>query len=654
MSPILSRYVRNLQRLALVVCAVLAGLAWQAFPARAEQVQLPITLDYPLIRAAFIRSAFTAPGQRAVVVDKDQGCTKIELWDLEVSPDGAHIKLRTRIKLKAGITVFGKCLDPVDWEGWLEAWQQVEVDPRAMRFRVSTVETKLLKEDGRPAVVGNMVLSLVETHVRDYLNQLNINLKPPVDDLGVQLPLFIREDQRAMVAGWLASLKPLEVRVEPEAVKVIMSMQVDLPPEKPAPPTPPTSPAPPTPEEKAELSQRELAAFAKYWEAWDSYLVNQIKSLAGKELSQEERDELLAAMLDARIGFVEALSRPDGELPGQGRDLVREQFIKTWQRLSPILRKHLLPKPDQSLFNYLAFITAQDALKALDKIGPKLGLDLSREGLMRLARLVDKAGYYPELDYNYEVDAELRKLLGFGPPLPVRGKRYDPRDLAPKNEQGWLDWLTPKAWAAGKAEDQASGRMAQVIEWAPPAKDGLKAYLDKVRAMLESAAQKAMESNGHGKERGEFFRGLILAAAWQESCWSQFKRQSGALVYLRSYNNTSVGIMQVNERVWRGMYDLESLRWDAVYNARAGCEIMENYMRRYALRKLKPAQIEDADLLAQALYAMYNGGPGQLGALTKRKARGRLWLSDKLFIKKYEDVKRGSLGRVGNCLAVGD
>lgn len=657
MPSLLSRYVLNLSRLALVVCAFSLGLAWTVSPARAEQVQLPITLDYPFIRAAFIRNAFTAPGEKAVVVDKDQGCTKIELWDLEVAPDGQRIKLRTRIKVKAGLTVFGKCLDPVDWEGRLEAWQMVEVDANAMRFKVRTVGSKLFRENGQPATVGNLVLGLVETYVNDYLNQLSINLQPPVRDLEVQLPLFIRANQRAMVAGWLASLKPLEVRVELDAVKVIMAMQVDLPAESPAPPPAAPKPAPLSPEEQAELSQRELAAFAKYWEAWDSYLVTQIRSLAGKDLTPEERDELLSTMLDARIGFVEALSHPEGGRPGQGRDLVREQFIDTWQRLSPILRKHLLPQPSQSLFNYLAFVTAQDAIKTLDKIGPKLGLDISREGLMRLARLVDQAGFYPELDYSYEVDAELRELLGFGPPLPVRGKRYDPRDLQPKDQSGWLDWLVDTAWAADdgvdKGSDQAMGKMAQVVEWAPPQKAGPREYLAKVRAMLESSAQQAMKKGEHGGKRLEFFRELILATAWQESCWRQFKRQGGALVYLRSYNNTSVGIMQVNERVWRGLYDLQSLRWDAVYNARAGCEIMENYLRRYALRKLKPAQINDAELLAQVLYAMYNGGPSQLRALVKRKAMGRLWLSDKLFIKKYKSVKDGKLVQLGTCLGAG-
>jgi len=628
--------------LAMVLC-LLSGVR----QAGAEEVVLPITLDYPFIRAAFIRSAFTAPGQRAVAVNKDQGCTLIELWDLQVQPDGERVKLKTRIKIRAGFTILGKCLDPVNWEGVLEAWQKAEVDAEAMRFRVVTQESRLLGDDGRPAVVGNLVLSLVETHVHAYLNQLNINLQPPVKDLGVQLPLFFRDDQRERVEAWLQSLKPVSVSVRPQAVKVLMSMQVELPPVPPAPEIPPSALEP------APITERQVEAFTKYWEAWDSYLVTQIMSLAGKELSAEERDQLLAAVLDARFGFVRALVQPGQEMSPE-HDLVRQQFLETWQRLAPIMRKHLLPEPSASLFNYLAFFTAYDALAALDKLGPALGLEISRQGLVRLARLVDQAGFYPELDYAYEVDPKLRTILGFGPPLPVSGRRYDPRNLVPSDRFDLFSWLVSRAHAAENEESPGTGKMANVLEWAPPKGGEFKPYLDKVRDMLAQAARQAWERGKEKKPGPDYFVDLVWATAWQESCWRQFERKGGELVYLRSYNNTSVGVMQINERVWRGLYDISSLRWDAVYNGRAGCEILENYLRRYALAELKSEEALDWDLLARIVYAIYNGGPAQAKAYMKRHKNSRFWKSDRLFWQKYKLVKNGKLARVASCLGQGD
>ena len=74
----------------------------------------------------------------------------------------------------------------------------------------------------------------------------------------------------------------------------------------------------------------------------------------------------------------------------------------------------------------------------------------------------------------------------------------------------------------------------------------------------------------------EVFRQLLLTAAWQESCWRQFAVKDAKRVPLKS-GSGDIGLMQINERVWRGLYDLQGLRWDMVYNARAGTDILENY-----------------------------------------------------------------------------
>ena len=80
-------------------------------------------------------------------------------------------------------------------------------------------------------------------------------------------------------------------------------------------------------------------------------------------------------------------------------------------------------------------------------------------------------------------------------------------------------------------------------------------------------------------------------------------------------------MMQINERVWRGLYDLKHLRWNIRYNVRAGCEILEQYFTRYALPNKQAGKL-DPDTLASALYAMYNGGPGDFQKYPAAKSRG--------------------------------
>lgn len=62
--------------------------------------------------------------------------------------------------------------------------------------------------------------------------------------------------------------------------------------------------------------------------------------------------------------------------------------------------------------------------------------------------------------------------------------------------------------------------------------------------------------------------------------------RNGIITFLSSYNRTSAGTMQINERVWRGIYGEVSLRWDIRYHALAGCEILHRYLTKYALTRV--------------------------------------------------------------------
>jgi len=181
-------------------------------------------------------------------------------------------------------------------------------------------------------------------------------------------------------------------------------------------------------------------------------------------------------------------------------------------------------------------------------------------------------------------------------------------------------------------------------------------YLKRVRGLVADNAGFTLMKSKIPDARGPLYKNLAQATAWQESCYRQFKGDDGTLSYLRSYNGTSVGLMQINERVWRGLYDSPSLRWDIGYNAKAGCEVLEVYITRYALRNLKDmkdgAKVSDDDL-AGAIYAMYNGGPGQFDKFLERRKSGKLYDSDKLFLQKWNWVTGGKEDQIVKCLVGG-
>ena len=92
------------------------------------------------------------------------------------------------------------------------------------------------------------------------------------------------------------------------------------------------------------------------------------------------------------------------------------------------------------------------------------------------------------------------------------------------------------------------------------------------------------------------------------------------------------------------------MRWNIWYNAQAGCQILERYFLIHLTGKNKPNERLDSDTMARALYAMYNGGPGQLKKFLRRHKRKKYYLSDKLFWQKYLWVKGREWSRCDDCL----
>ncbi|MHB8910012.1 MAG: lytic transglycosylase domain-containing protein [Syntrophales bacterium] len=604
-----------------------------------ETVSLPVTLDYPFIRSVLVHQLYTAPGQRAIVIDEKQGgCTHIELSNPEVSRELSMIKVGSIIKIRAGVPILGACMGAIEWEGYIEALQRLVVDEKSWQARFETVESRILNKDRKPVTIAGNLLALIETHVDPYLNRTSVDLAPPIKEMKDFLPIFFLPAEQRRVHRLIETLRLGPVQVEESAVKVNLQVEVETE-------SRPRAPA-------AQLSPSDIERISRVWEDWDAFLVFEIESLIGQPISDTERASLLEILLANRHEFLQALD--DKTISS---NLVRRQFIWTWQRLSRILRKYLVNEQSRPPLSYLAFFTAADALAALDRLGPTLGLEISRDGLLRLARLLSTSTADPTLSYAYALDPGLREFLGLGPPLDDSGPASDVQEMdlpeemeknaEPDNRHSWLDqFLFPVAWA----KEGNPALLAQIKQWIPSARDP-NPYIGKVRNLLEEATDRIFVANPLAGDDNSFFHILVSATAWQESCWRQFLVRAGKIRYLISNNGSSVGLMQINERVWRGIYRVESLRWNISYNVKAGCEILNLYLRNFALKKIKPAKPSDLDTIAHVTYAMYNGGPDELKHYFKRSSAKKFYRSDRLFREKYIAVKRSEFDQLGICFS---
>ena len=596
---------------------------------------LPITLEYPLLRHLVVQAAFTEEGDRATLLDEEDGCARIVASDPQFSSTDDQLRSLTHVSLKLGKAFGNDCFLPIQWEGYLELVQKPKFVPETFTLAFETVASNLYTSDHKPARVSPFIWNRIRTDVHRHMEQIALDLAPPVDDLKTfLLPLFPPRNQQVAKTA-LDTIEPGTVVVGSDHIKAHVNIVLPVDTESEA----------STPETR--LTQEEQARFIQNWERWDAFLVHIITQLAGQKLTLEDRQTLLETLLVTRHRFSDALNSVE-----QHRDFVRVQFTDVWQQLAPIFRKTLLrPNADGGL-GYLTFFTASDALLALDAISPAMAIDISNDGLIRLARILDDA----PLQYKPDMDVTLRLILG----LPTHSMEplqdlpeQSPNKSPPQKSESTikpLSWLksliSTVVWAKNVPSTQ---KPAYFSQWLP----GLQKrsdYLTKVRMLLDRAATATHTRKKIPLDLYKFYIPLIQATAWQESCYRQFHVKKGSPTYLLSYNGTSVGLMQVNERVWRGIYDIERLRWDVAYNALAGNEIAALYLKRYVLKQIDNIDALDDNTVAGLVYAIYNGGPGHLKKYLARHGENKLYLTDRLFLQKWGWVLAKQWNKIDRCL----
>ncbi|HYQ59491.1 MAG TPA: lytic transglycosylase domain-containing protein [Desulfatiglandales bacterium] len=599
-------------------------------------VEIPLTFDFLLVRSMLKDALYTSPGGKVLLEDQD-GCTSIELWDPKVFPAGTSLGIKSKMKFETGFRIGSTCFHLLTWAGEIEILQRLRLDKENWQLRFETEDSFIYDRNHKRPFFAGMFWAHVKPYFHSNMDKMKIDLSSAARELRNLLPLFFSEEQRPQVESWLGTLRPGEVTIGPDAVESKLMMDVTV--------SPATDSAP-------EVTQSELERLTRDWETWDAFFVYEIQSLINQPLEQWERDEILDTLLSMRYTFTQALAEDS-----LTRDLISRQFTDSWDRVSKILRKYLRHETFPSLLRHIAFFTAADALAVVEKLGPAIGMEMTPEGLRRLASLFGEEGRETDLGYTYEVDPRLRELLGLGPPLSESGPSFDGEGFeSPERSEeetpSHNDSLWPRSlFRLASARARTPAIPPEVREWIPPESEAdWPQYLSKVHEILKAAAEERISKNPQNSKYQSPYRVLVLATAWQESCWRQLVRKRGKVTYLLSYNRTSVGLMQINERVWRGLYQRESLRWNIRYNARAGAEILDLYMRDYAISQMQAQGLTDDALLARAVYSMYNAGPGALQRFMKRYRRNAPDYLDRLFKEKYELTQNAKFDEIAVCL----
>lgn len=609
--------------ISLLMCLLTAG------PLAAAELTLPLRLPIQVLQDS-LRNSLNIAENKETEIFRQGDCRYIQLNGLQLESVGDRLRVRTPTRLKFGPDWFGSCYGAITWQGEARFELEPYITPESvLRYRL--LDTELINEQGEKSLAADLVWKLVGRIMQPRLEAFQLDLRPPRSEVINVLHNFVPQAQAQELDAVLASVRTTTLTVERDNLNAPLLFDV---PDKYL--TPPASATPPGAAE-APLSAEELAAFEQTTKAWDAFLVYIIRSLGLDIDNSDLRIRLFEILLNSRYQ-VNAILSGEAETTG---DPTRALFVSTWDDLHELIadasRRGLL---HGRLLSYLSFLTAGDALFLLDRTAPGLGIEISENGLRKLARAMRPFDRTDPLEYDWNLDPFLQELFDLDQPAPTPAPETEPTSRL----HDWLDFLIPAAHAQTPADDLQllSDRLSQWV----PTDEETETYQTVVAALLDVVRTRELERAQLSPAEAKIFRHMIPATALIESCWRQYIKTNDSIGPLRSPSG-SIGLMQVNPAVWRGIFDVERLKNDTGYNAYAGTRILLRYLRLHA-RPIaeRTGSIED---LARASYAAYNAGPRAAGRFLKSAQNARVRQVDDKFWNFFQGISDGGRVDVRTC-----
>lgn len=577
---------------------------------QAAELDIPLTIRYGLVTQELVRNVYADSGDTARVWFEND-CRYLTLDRPQIGEQGGRLRFITHGVGSLGTEILEQCLSPGQWRGHIELFMEPEITSQ-WQLKLKIVDSNLYDEQWTKGLLSGLLWDVTKQFVHPKLTAFAIDLAPPRDEILSLLKISVPSRAATQIDAILATAVPKNVEVRDHGIAV--HVRLTVPDMLVRPTSAARDPEPP-------LVPAEIEAYVQAFDRWDAFLVFVIKGFGGDLVDPSLRGRLFDLLLTSRYQILPILA---GEHPRLRGDPIRQLFVQTWKTLHGIVQE----AAERDLFGdklsrYLGFIEAGDALVALEQAAPGLAIEISADGLRRLARMLRPEVIADPLEYDLKPDPGLRTLFGLPPEIPIEA------NPEPVPASG-LDWL-PSAHAAN-AEDTALASLKKRLDRWVPETDEMDEYILVIKRVLEHVTGKSLIRTPLERRFRAIYRVTMPATALKESCWRQFVRRGKRITYLSSPAG-SLGLMQINPHVWRGFYDINELKWNAIYNGQAGAEILMQYFKRYGLEEAnRTGQRENA---ARAAYAVYNAGPAEVRRYRAKNSTAREKQVDGTFWDMY-------------------
>ncbi|MGY6277494.1 hypothetical protein [Methylomonas sp. MgM2] len=335
--------------------------------ALAREVAVPVPLDYRLIQNVLVNELFTGEGQTAQLWQDGKRCSYLDLSDPKISGVNGQVKIDNTVHAKFGAKMGGKCMALIKWNGILETLQKPTLDKTGNVLSFPVTQTNAFDRNGQALNIAQLQ-DLLQKVVAPRLAELKIDLNKSRDDIVKTLLPYVPAENTEQLHDSVDSLRFNSVKADAQAILLNLGFTADL--------------KKPNNKIAEPFSSSELDRWHTIWQSWQTSLDKAInQATLDGELAQS-RNTLHGVLEKAGIAFEKGLT---GEYD-ENDDPVRAFINQSWDELAPLLRTVSQQLPGAEGLRYLTLIAATDLMYELESIGSPFGLEISANGLRKIAR----------------------------------------------------------------------------------------------------------------------------------------------------------------------------------------------------------------------------------------------------------------------------
>lgn len=335
----------------------------------AREINVSVPMNFGLMRNVLVNQLFTGEGQTARVWKDGKQCSFLDLSNPQLAGEEGQVKINNDVHARIGTKLGGKCMTVVEWKGVLETFQKPTLDAKGHSLSFPVTQTRAYDSQGQALNISQLQ-DLLQKVAAPKLAGLKIDLDHSRKDIVKILLPYISAKDSEQLHDAVNSLRFGKVDVDAASMAVGLSFTSD-------------NLKPGNKKTESVFSDKELQQWQGVWQGWQAALDKAIDKMPMDGELANNRATLHELLQQAGAAFEQGLTSEGYAIEN---DPVRVFLNKSWDDLAPLLRTASKSLPGAESLRYLTLIAATDLIYELEAIGSPFALDISSNGLRRIAR----------------------------------------------------------------------------------------------------------------------------------------------------------------------------------------------------------------------------------------------------------------------------